>query len=115
LSHIWGRIIAACEFGNSLLPNRFVPVGEIESLRVPQIPPGKTPHIGEFGPQVGGETFHNGVTPTGCLLFFHNRVADVPVEQDQFAVDGPGCGDLGAADTTALFIKLQMFVWRQGL
>jgi hypothetical protein len=69
----------------------------------------------KFGSKVGGELLDHRITPAGSLLFFHNRVADVPVQQDQFAVDGPGGGDLGAADTTALFIKLQMFVWRQGL
>jgi len=32
-------------------------------------------------------------------LLFDDRAADVPVEQDQFAVDSAGGGDLGAADT----------------
>lgn len=58
----------------------------------------KAGQIRKFPLQFGGEFVDDGGAPAFVFLFGDDGAADVPVELDEFAVDGEGGADLGGAD-----------------
>ena len=69
-----------------------------ELFHSPQIDNGESAHIRERGPQVSGKPLYDRISPTGGLLFFDDGPPNIPVQQDQFAVDRAGGGVAGVKD-----------------
>ena len=69
-----------------------------ELLHSPQVTNGESTHIGERGPQVGGQPLHDRIPPTGGLLFLDDGPPNIPVQQDQAAVDRAGGEAAGVKD-----------------
>ena len=69
-----------------------------ELAHVAQVLRREAAHAGEGSAQVGGKPLHHACAPTGALLPLHNQPPDVPVEADQFLVDGAQCGVLRGLD-----------------
>lgn len=55
----------------------------------PDVGGGKPVHVGERGTKIGGEAFDHAVSPAGFPLFLDDTAPDVPIQQDQLAVDRP--------------------------
>ena len=77
-------------FSHSLCEKKSISAFCIEPTHIPYISCRKPTHIGKLGTQVGGKLLHNGITPTGCLLLLNNAASNIPIEQDQLAVDRVG-------------------------
>ena len=59
---------------------------------------GETFKFRKSGPQVGGESLYDSISPLGRFLLPHDAAADLPVQPDQLTVDcghgpSPGVGD----------------------
>jgi hypothetical protein len=69
-----------------------------KTAHVQQVAARKALHVGERRRQVFGKLVNNFGTPALCLLPLQNVAADVPVQQNQFAVDGQRGALLGGLD-----------------